>query len=183
MRSILTQRRFSNARFCHRLLTRPPAAPQRLQRPELRAQAERPAGGKRCVPSASRAGRAPCPHPRGAAVPRPGPARRPHRAPPPSLTRRRRPPLRRCPVTSQGSWLGAEAPCRTVWRRCGGGGSVSQECRGCAVWYEPSQVRGACWARAWKRLFSPPDAESAWRGFPEPFPAPALRGEARGRLT
>lgn len=31
MRLILTQTRFSNARVCHRFLTRPPAAPQRLQ--------------------------------------------------------------------------------------------------------------------------------------------------------
>lgn len=123
MRLILTQTRFSNARVCHRFLTRPPAAPQRLQQPQLRPLVERSAGGKQPVPSASRSGRASCPHPRGARA-RHDP-HRPHSAPLPSPTRRRRPPLRRYPDTSQGSWLGEEAPCRTAWRRCGGGGSVS----------------------------------------------------------
>lgn len=58
-----------------------------------------------------------------------------------SPTRRRRPPLRRCSAASQGSWPGAEGLCRTAWRRCGGGGSASWGCRGCAVRRELSQVR------------------------------------------
>lgn len=41
-----------------------------------------------------------------------------------------------------GVLLGAEAPCRTAWRRCGGGGNVSWGRRGCAGRCEPSQVRG-----------------------------------------
>lgn len=122
------QNRLSNARVCARLLKRPLATPQGLQKPARREGGGRP-------PSALR----------------PLPPPRPHGAPPPSPTRCHHPPLRRCSATSQGSWYGAEALCRTAWRRCGGGGSVSSECRGCAVRCEPSQVWGARRARAWQR--------------------------------
>lgn len=76
-----------------------------------------------------------------AARPRPPGARQ--RSP---ATRRRRAPLRRRSAASQGSWPGAEALCRTAWRRCGGAGSASWGCRGRAVRRELSQVR-LCRAR------------------------------------
>lgn len=84
----------------------------------------------------------------------------------------RRPPLRRCAATPQGPG-GRGALCRTAWRRCGGG-RVPQQCRGCAVRSERSQVRGTRGARARQR---PRLRRSPWEAAARAFWRPNRPGK------